>query len=196
MALPAAAVAQSADPLAPSSKWNVDYADAACFLLRDFGEGQARLSFSIRSLPLAGGKELALFLPDPNKRPLHMGQAVITLSPEGKTIRSQYLSYGAVEPGRRVVRFHADAEAWKDFASSETVAIALDTQAPIALRLDGLGAALKAVRLCEIDLVKSWGLGPEVMDLSPQFVDPKWIKHEDYPIQAIHLRLRGTVTIL
>ncbi len=184
-------------PLAPSGKWVVFNVDGECALMRDFGQGKDRINFAIQFLPLALTRNLTVTVPDTNMAVRPAGEVVATLFPAGKTTGSRYRSIRNVKgAGRHIIRFDADTEEWRDFASSATIAIALDGQAPITLKLDNLDAALKPVKLCELDLLKSWGLGPEMLQLSPQFVDRMWLSHKDYPSLAIKRNLQGAVTIL
>lgn len=197
-ALPIGAAAQPTDlPRSPSSKWVVEYADSECVLSRDYGEGSDRLTFAIRILPLSPGVTLALLMPDRDKGKVREGKAKAVLS-SGETIDSDYRSASSAGGAKtRVVRFGTTQAEIKALSSTKTLSIALDQENPIVLQMGGLGAGLKAIDLCEIDLLKSWGIDPAVRGLVPEMIgDGRWFSHKDYPSEAIRRRLRGNTTIL
>ncbi|MGV3479104.1 MAG: energy transducer TonB [Sphingobium sp.] len=198
IALPSGAAAQPVgQPRLPSGKWVVEYADSQCVLSRDYGEGEDRITFAIRFLPLAQRVGLALLMPDREKGAIYEGKVKLVLPPEGRVIESEYHSaLSAGGTGRRVVRFAVRPDALKAVASAKAISIDLERQAPTILQADAMEAALKANDLCEIDLLKRWGVDPAVRTLIPRDVGGIWMRNEDYPSLAIRRRLRGNTTIL
>lgn len=199
-ALPVQALAQGQDrqPLQPSSKWVVDYADSECRLSRTFGIGENAVT-----LRLARGGSLTSYdvvLAGPALPKLSSEISVtMALEPAGAEVKSS--GYSMMVPGQsfRFVRWYdADPAIFDQWSNAQVVKVSMGDRTKVRLNvLDGK-KALAALAACHDDLLQGWkvdvaGLRALTSLPEPSGDSAKWVNSADYPAGAIQDGIDGTV---
>jgi TonB family protein len=159
VALVSVANADGPEALAPSSPWNVDYAESECRLSRTFGAGAETFIFRIsRSASLkaveytVAGKSLKIR--DWNY------SVLLRLGPGGTSYKLPILWY-RLPSGEAAVRMLAESGLNpEETASTRTLSMDFDNSEPLQLAVGNLGKPLAALESCYDDLLKSWNIDP------------------------------------
>lgn len=198
----------------PSSPWRVDYGDSECRLLRAFGTGDAMVMLRIARGGTSGAFDSVIAGPSIPRLP----QTVpVTLALEPQTTTQEIDGYSLAVPksADRFIRwFDADASLLGQFGADQIVRISTGERYAVRLHLTQARAALAAMEVCYVDLLKGWGIDPaQVIGVA---VPPKpegggsltvaalragtrspgpagWVTSADYPTEALRQEIGGTV---
>ena len=223
LALSAMVLAQTAplaakDPLvlAPSSRWNLDYADEACRLGRSFGEGGNEVILVLAKY--APGYDIEVMASGTGLTPDRARSFSYSFDPLEKKEVDRPL-FGDMETGGTIWQFNAGlipqdalealAKAGATAAQvkavetrfakqAESVTLKIGNKAPVTLRTGHLDKGLAAMDECLDNLVTSWGYDPaEIAEIVtwPQPVGriTSWFNSRDYPDEALRKNLSGKV---
>ncbi|MET0373824.1 MAG: energy transducer TonB [Rhizorhabdus sp.] len=188
-----AGTAAAADPvpLAPSSKWQMDYAPSECRLLRSFGEGKDRTTLQLGRLDVTDAIEMALAGPHvpatDRELPVTVSTATVTQVPG---IHARGFAAGRGTPG--TLRFRPDVDLpvalRGDVAAGRPTRLGIRFVRGYAVQLDlgGMQGPLAALDRCMDDLVTAWGLDPAEQRQRKSEPEPltdpiRWFKPDDYP---------------
>lgn len=225
---PLEARADEPNALAPASLWNLDYGDDICSLRRAFGTGdngivlqfQSRYPNLGMSMTLAG--KLLRPLPPPNRVKVRFGPASLgETAREANTglnaDRTTVLQFGGVGVNANWImplvsnESHADWIArGKNWPKPDPAEIAADEQRATELYFEQKGGPrlvlqtgsmtkpLHGLRNCVDDMVRSWGIDPEVqqnLSVQPEPANNPgtWVNTGDYPIKMIRERQAALV---
>jgi TonB family protein len=188
-------IGADAGPLPANGKWVVDYQEQACLLSRRFGQATSPtvLGFEL-SMAHAEGK-LVLVVPDAEKQGKWNGKAKIRLLPSGKALTADFFS-SPLSAGRRgVVLWVSDPEI-ASLTEAGTISVTLGKDPPISLQTGGMVGALRAIRACQDDLLKTWGADPagQIDNLSVPSIS-SWFAGS-YPTEAVRQNAEGRTIAL
>ena len=187
-------------PLAPTGKWTVDYADAACILSRTYGVGDPHTTLGINPSLLASGLELITVAPGATTTRYRTMKGTLTLQPSGQTIASDISVYEIKAENKTVTTLRAQDDAAAEILRSTTLTIAFANRSQTAFAVPGMTGAAGALKACQDDLLRHWGIDPAERDLpKPTSGTPSsamWITNDDYPASALRAREQGAVTIV
>lgn len=187
----AAAAADPDTPLAPSSKWQLDYAPSECRLLRSFGEGKDRVTLQLGRLDVTDAIEMALAGPHvpatDRDLPVTVSTATVAQVPG---IQARGFAAGRDTPA--TLRFRPDVDLpvalRGDAAAGRPTQLGIRFVRGYAVRLDlgGMQGALGSLDRCMDELVTSWGLDPAEQHRRKSEPEPltdpiRWFKPDDYP---------------
>ncbi|HEX8414080.1 MAG TPA: energy transducer TonB [Sphingomicrobium sp.] len=193
-AVPAVEAAKDApgSPLAPSSKWQLDYAPSECRLVRSFGRADQKVTLQIGRLDLDQNVELALA---GHELPAINVEFVATVSTSTvKEVKIWASRYAEDDKSLGTFRFQPSntlsAALMSDVASGVPTRLRLHVPRRYDALLD-LGSfkePLRALDACMDDLVAGWGLNPAEQRSRrsgpvPDQRSATWFKAEDYPKQ-------------
>jgi TonB family protein len=182
-------------PLAPSSKWLVDYQQKACVLSRQFGPAAGSIEFDFEPSMARDSGKLVLVLPEKGGNGIWQGSASIRLQPSSKTLTAPFTS--ALVKGKRGVVMTIFQPDMGDLVAATTIAVDLGRGAPVALQTDGMTGARKALQACQDDLVKQWGVAPADRIPDPDIPDvASWFGGDVYPPEAIRAGAQGLTLML
>lgn len=196
-----AAPAHGAKPLAPAGEWAVHPGDTRCTLQRDFGEGDAKMTFALRPSPTGRFSEVVVLgRYEGGGGDLSSGRARMWLTPGAEPIETDYVSIGSPEDQSRRTSFHVEEAALREIAASETITVEAGQNA-VSFRIAATGPALAALGSCQAELLKRWGLDPDAIAAvaTPAEAlgdEALWISSEDYPDAAAHAGMAGTSLVL
>jgi TonB family protein len=195
----------SSMPLAPSSKWQMDYASGECRLIRSFGEGK-----DLVTLQFARGGDIdAIEMAIAGRRMPATGEEV-PVSVGTSTVAQVHGMHaqGVAMEDHRLgsIRFHLDVDLPTALRSdvskgkSTVLSVAFVRGYAVALNLGSMKAPLAALDACADDLVKGWGV--DLAEMRRQRSGPRpannvshWFRKSDYPDKQDHQGAGGLVSI-
>ncbi|WP_160296832.1 TonB family protein [Sphingomonas sp. ERG5] len=146
--------------LAPSGKWNIEYANNLCLLSREFGAGDAKIRLGIRPTRLGSFTQLVLIRPVSVGKTSY-GDARVTLMPSGVPAKASYNTYKPVKDIGQITTVEVRSQALAGLESTNEIAVTLGKGAAIRVAPTGMVKAMAALRVCEDDLLASWGVDPK-----------------------------------
>ena len=161
----AADAAQAQAPLAPSSSWNVDYAESECRLSRTFGPADDTIT--LRIIRGASLKAVEYTLAGTSLKIRDWNYNVLLrLGPDGTSHKLPVLSY-RLPTGEGALQIIGENELRPaEIASTRTLSVELDGAEPLQLAVGSLDKPFAALNACYDDLLTSWGIDPtKVRDL-------------------------------
>lgn len=196
-------------PLTPSGKWMVEYEKNECVLSRQFGVGTDRtMSLGIRPATLAetvtvaliGEGSLAELPKQPGKRLIRIRPAAILLAPSGHSITILGDLNGAIAGARRGALLTIKRSDLPAVLAATSLSIEGGGMA-VSIAPTGSQAALRALQICETQLMIRWGVDPTSVAAAttPPRAAPdiaEWITYQDYPQDALRRRSQGKTIIL
>ena len=196
MSVPGVASAQ----IAPSAQWAIDYGDRQCTLSRRYDSPAGPMLLSFQPEPFGDKTAVALATPMGNSTTKHEGKATITLSPQNQKIASD-LTTMPLPPIKQQMNSMTMSNAdMASLASTTGIAFAIDKEAPVTLAFANGKAALAALKACNDDLAKRWGIDPHEADAIAQPARPadsvEWVVQDDYPSSSRVKKEKGTSTIV
>ncbi|MDB5705914.1 MAG: hypothetical protein JWN66_3030 [Sphingomonas bacterium] len=183
-------------PLTPSSKWVVDYQKEGCLLTRDFGPVEAPISLGFEPSMARDGGRLVLILPDKGEGGRRDGMAHLVLQPSGKKLSASFYSM-PIRNVRRGVMIWLEAADLASLTDAVTINLDVGEAALVALQTGGMTGALRAIRACQDDLIKGWGVDPAARLPESDMPNPAIMFGNDaYPASAIRAGAQGRTVAL
>lgn len=200
MFMMAISVAVATAPLAPSEKWVVNYAPEMCTLSRAYGGADGPV-LAFRAWPLSTALDVMVIFPlkglvgEPQT-----GDAKLQFSTDPQPRKLIYARYDVAKARHRLFELHIGTGKVPDISQAASV----DTTLPghrTAFQLPKFAAALAALKTCNDELVKSWGIDPdeEAHVATPAELTKDLrnsIGPQDYPARALSMSHYGTTNML
>lgn len=190
------AAAGTAQALEPSSKWTVEYEDNMCVLSRGYGAGKAMRVVGIKPVTFGDMIDIVMVV-DSGDSTYRLGSGTLTLEPAGEVIEGRVRSWKTPGKPKRIVALEVPRAALPRIAAANRLSIKADKA---AIRIVNVGAvkAMAALDACEKDLAASLepdttpGAQPLAVAASSATSPAQWMTPNDYPQEAVHLKLDGT----
>ncbi|MEO7170810.1 MAG: energy transducer TonB [Pseudomonadota bacterium] len=141
------------------------------------------------------GGRLAFVLPHKGGVGIVQGKTNIALQPSGKTVTATFVSVPLKE--RRSIVMVVGAQDVDDLVAAKTIGVQLERGVPIILQTGGMTGARQALRTCQEDLARQWGVDPA--DKIPDSDIPAigtWFDGDAYPGEAIRSGAEGRTLAL
>lgn len=194
--LAALAPAEAPPPeLAPSGKWQVEYAKSSCIISRTFGDGEQRTLFGLKAAPYSATVPLVVVRPASVGRS-ERGTADVLFSGGFIPEYANYVTF--TSKGTRVTQIAVPREALDSLAKGDSVTIRAGRWVNVALKPSGFDKVLKAVNDCEADLLASWGFDKAMQAAvlsRPNGRLAGVFKADDYPENELIMGIGGTVGV-
>jgi hypothetical protein len=211
-AVPTAPVAEASAPetLKRSGAWVVDYNRDACHLIAQFGAGPDMIIMRLTRYEPGDWFDLDLYghrLANTDVRSKATidfglrGTPVEALTTNGKTGDLPMMHLGSMrldgweseEPEEVGPQLHPQQE-----AAVSGVAVKIGRKKPFRLDFGSLAKPMEQLRICQADLLKSWGYDPVVQATLSKPVRPanssaRWLRTSDYPPGAVAKGQNGIV---
>jgi len=155
--------ATNADPghkaLAPSSPWNVDYAESECRLARTFGTGAEALTLRISRAANLKAVEYTVASKSLKIRDWN-DSVLLRLEPGGTSHKLPMLWY-RLPTGEAALRaFGENGLGAAEIATTRTISLEVDGADPLQLAVGNIEKPLAALDSCYDDLLTTWGIDP------------------------------------
>jgi TonB family protein len=175
----------------PPGKWTVDYGNVRCSLARRLGGPQSPVLILTSYL---GRDEPEVILMRDGSEPLPAlpERVDVVLSPSGEVTHGKLRSR-RVQVGR-VASVQDLGEGFIDrFAAASAIRLQAKGRALVELQTPSAAAAVAALRACNADLLRSWGVDPDVQLKSKAIQTSGTISDNDYPSALIAAGEKGPV---
>jgi TonB family protein len=192
-------LAAMADPvaLAPSSKWQVEYAESMCILSRNFGTGADMVTLGLRPLPMSQHSEIVLVTRDKAPNRLN-GHAEIALLPAAHPAVGSFSRFPMSTGQGRIATMSFEDDALAGIEQASAIDIRLD-KATRRLATPGIAGAMKALSACQDNLLVHWGIDPGERQREvthPSGNPARFFSPGDYPMSATSIGARGRVVAI
>lgn len=191
------AATTAATPLMPAGKWIVDYRKDMCIASRAFGPADNSFMFGIKPSIMIGSDDQTLFfvLPKTGGNEARHGEAVITLQPSGEQKKVPYISAVPKDMDVRGYEVGSDAEFTARLAQSTVVSMKAGKD-ELLFATGKVEPVLKALKACNDNLLRSWGIDPTAQARTPSGVSPAdWFPQDSYPTEAKQRGMQGRSVI-
>lgn len=157
------------EPLPPSAKWVVDYADDMCTLGREFGPD--KVTFGLRPSQIGGASALGVvMMPGAHQSRHYEFQGKLKFT-DGDETEVRTNAYWLSSQRMRVVTVNLSAESIAKLKSGEPFGYPVGRNQHVWFKPDGIQNAMVALEDCNRDLMISIGVPPE--ELTAVSVGPK-----------------------
>lgn len=200
-----AVAAEPPPPMAPTSKWNLDYAETECRLMRSFGEGKNEVLFQISRYDLIDRWDMGLAGP---RFPVTEANQPVTVSTSTVAEVPGMMAQGfaSSHDAPATLRFRPDVDLPKAFRSDivagkpTILGIRFAHRYAAQFDLGPMAGAIAALDKCSDNLIASWGLDPAQQRSLKSAPEPlespaKWFRPEDYPAGLSRMGMGGAVII-
>ena len=173
--------------LQPTGTWRVEYSQNMCVLAHQFGTGKSQVTFALRPMPLGQWDDMVVISRSSKFSPDY-GDGTVTLQPGSETIKDYYRSVTVTDGPSRVTTIQAQHDQMTDLANAAEVSFKAGKNVDVTIAPPNMKAALKALQICQDDLLRSWGLDPAMQatiatratsDLA------RSVTSDDYPSDAL-----------
>lgn len=150
--------AQNPPPSTAASRWQIDYGEYRCRLSRRFGEA-APVDLAIRIDPGLETADLIVVNPAWPRSPALPSRVRVVLSPSGSSYDAAARSAPVPSAQHRFMRVsEIDREFLERLSGSNRLVIEGDGRELLSLDLPQAAQATRALRTCQDDLVRGWGI--------------------------------------
>lgn len=187
---------------APESgdRWQVDYGDTKCRLMRHFGATDQNYRLEIERDWALGGYKWGLH---GTGLPIYSSTTIeVMRSAQAGANRVKADSYVARKGEEKAIRWHdADGQFFDALRDDEQIRIKGPKNLDVSLSLPRLGAAVKALETCEDKLFATWGVDANQFRLLSVRAEPsgnagRWVTNDDHPRADLARGNEGTTTFL
>jgi TonB family protein len=187
-----------ADPIpkSPTDRWVVDFDDAQCVAMRNYGTKDSPFVLALKQPALGEVMQLSVVRRGIGPRFAEQHDASISLD-EGKSIALTVVSAAVKQTGNIIVRTNIPRSTFDLVARSRTMRIRAKDQLDEAFQLSQVDGVLKVLDQCAADLQHAWNVtDPEVATLKKRASGSiaGLISPDDYPGVALDEDQGGTVS--
>lgn len=188
--------ASSPVPLEPSGPWRVEYADAMCIVGRTFGTGDQQIILGFRPGPMSEHFRVAVYVADKGKK-VTRGEAELIFD-DLPPVKAPFLRGPIAIDGMNLVQIDTKRPEISALNSAKRFQIrAGDLHTTFVVK--NIAGAMKALEVCEKDLLLDWGMDPAVLASIETHAFHKNVVSlfsvDDYPGEAIRRNEQGTVGV-
>lgn len=181
-------------PLTPQGPWQVSPEGIGCLASRSYGLTKEATVFlqhdmSKQSIEIAISASSKLL-------PAGIGQIKLVLRPGGQDMTASFRTDPIGGDGTSISRIFLDASSFKELQSANQVELG---DVGLALYLSALPRAVAAIETCNAEILKSWGVNPDLYTfgrLAVPLNPGRWFSHESYPSDAKKRHVSGKVVAL
>lgn len=172
----------------PTGKWLVEYAKDQCLLSRGYGTDTKPLIVTFERLPMM--QKVGIFvLKNANKQEMEGGEIEVGTG-DGHSASSRFSAYTIPSRDLRLVHTEVSGEVLTSIGRSERVDIRASGELNERFAVPGIGAALRALDDCTLDLGRAWGFTIEQQKAMRQAAEPvvklgTFFSSDDYPSAAL-----------
>ncbi|WP_404337607.1 energy transducer TonB [Sphingomonas sp. MMS12-HWE2-04] len=208
---PTAAMADTApEVLQRTGRWMLDYDRDSCRMVGQFGTGDDQMLLRITRFDLSDTFDLAVFGNRVASDHLQV-EATVSFGLDGKpeprkglagtTGKMKTVWFNSMRFDGAQLRSYKDPPLPKVTAESEAavtgVTVEMRGKKPFRLEFGSLAKPMAQMRVCQEDLIKSWGYDAVVqanLREPPKPIDPeRWLQVDDFPMEALRQSQSGMV---
>ena len=190
-ASPAAAVQ------APTGRWNVDWGNWKCTLMRQ-NAGETTRAFALMSTPGTGWWQLRLISGEwPEGALSNPDQLTLRLQPAGTA--PAILPWVENSPAGRMLNIgRLDDDFPEALAAAQSIRVERNGEPVFEMSFANATEAIAALRECEQGVMREWGIDPAAhvaLRALPRGDIARFVTNDDYPMSALREGHEGTVVV-
>lgn len=190
------ASAQGAAPLVPTAKWVVDFDEAQCVAMRNYGTESKPLLFVLKQ-PAAGEIMQVAVLRKGVRSSKYADQVDGWVRIDnGTAIASSMIKFHVKERGERVLMTNMPLAQFAAVRKAQSLSIAAPLEFNGTFQLGSMGPLMNVMDSCVADLRKVWNAGTGSLKKSSAGNLQGLIRADDYPGIAITKMKSGTVSFI
>lgn len=196
LAMIAAVAALQTEPLKPSGKWVVDYAEDMCTVARPFGPDGTTFGFRPDGFAGQGGM-IVVIQPATSGARHHQFKQQIEVADGGEAIQVNPRSYYLRDRKSRIITMIVNAETLGRLKAAPSFDLPVNAREHVAFAPTDLDAALKALDACSDDLMTTHGV--PVAELADAVVRTSPVRAErwfNYPSSSVASGAEGRIVTL
>src|SRR4030095_15693568 len=170
----------AADP-APAGRWNVDWGNWKCTLMRQ-NPGEGTLAFALMSTPGTGWWQVRAISSDwPEGALSSLDQLTLRLQPAGTSYTGQ-LEVEKTPAGRMLNVYRLDDDFPEALAAARSIRIERNGELVFEMSFGNAAGAIAAVRECEHGVLRAWGIDPvahAALRVLPQGDLSRFLRNDD-----------------
>lgn len=187
-------------PMQPSGPWSMEYAENACVLSRNYGQGTDQVTIAFRPYALSNGVDFLVTSSEETSKSRTNNNATIILSASEKPIKREYSSYFQQAIGKRIFTTYFTDTELDLISDGNSLSISLANKPMMTFAVRGLKSARVALNACRADLLKSWSIivppdGSRAV-AATLVTNSDFLNSSDYPIGALLEGKEGTSTLM
>lgn len=184
-------------PKPPTGKWIVDFDDAQCVAMRDYGTKKKPLFLILKEPPMGDVMQVAVIQRGEGTNLAEQMHAVVTPD-KGPSMRMTMVSAAASQTGNTLFRMNMTHDQFAKVAAARSVRIDADSDLDEAFELTDVPPLLRVLDRCVADLRQVWNVKDAEADADQQQTVGRSIRgifsSEDYPAASLDEDQDGTVT--
>jgi TonB family protein len=193
-----ALAAAGAQPAAIAGKWIAHDDGKMCGLARTSAGGD-KVLFAVTLRPGGETSELRFLMPKGWVGP-EQPKIVTSLFPAGTRAEATALNFSEPGGGAVVLKAYLDHGFLEQLAQSNRITVAVEGKLVIETGYARAGGAVKALRDCGDQLLRSWGVDTSMLEKLQRKPKPigsvaSWVNASDYPRAALAAGLSGTSVV-
>jgi hypothetical protein len=179
-----ASPASAAGPLQPTGQWNVDFGDAHCIAMRDYGTKAAPLFLALKPSPVGDVMQLT----------------VLSAVDEAAPVKVSVLRYPAKSGGLRVVAINLAPDRFRPVRTASVLGVRSASGVSHSFALTQMAPVAAALDRCVAGLRSAWHIGEAGGGVSqpamPKQPLASYFSTNDYPAVAVRSEATGTVAMV
>lgn len=197
LGLIAPSLAHAEPPLSPLKPWVVDYGEAQCLALREYGRAEDPLTFAIRPAPNGETYELVLGRKGVGPKFAEELKGTVNFG-QGPPIKAWLLHYGTKAPKVELYTFRISAVEMAQARATDSVTLHSKGSPDVTFSLANMPALLKSLEECTADLKRYWNMDGDTGKMAvPSKGDiRKVFTSDDYPSEAMKRMQEGSAQFL
>jgi hypothetical protein len=190
--------ARGAEPLQPIGKWNVDFGDAHCIALRNYGSPANPVTLGLKPSPIGDVMQVSVLRSAADKQ-VDQFDGTLTLD-RAPALKVSILGYGSKSGRRRINTMNVPLSTFRAIRSANSLRLRSPGEVDVAFALSQLEPVARALDRCVAGLREVWHLGEHsaVIKKEASLDKPlrKLFSSDDYPGDAVIANASGTVALI
>lgn len=187
------------EPLAPTSKWTVEYEENMCVMSRGFGGPPEQVRFAIRPIQIGQNYEVILIRPGATGALTKSGKGKLTFPGRSEVVDTDYARYRLEKQDKTLFRFSIVEADIQTMLAAPNFEVDFGDDGIFRLAPAEIGKAFGVLQNCQNELLADWGVDKDALSriVTPAKLKSGAITNNDYPASALRQSQSGiTVTLV
>ncbi len=188
----------AAPPLAPTAKWNVDFGDAHCIAMRDYGTAAKPLMLAFKPSPIGDVMQLSVVRANA-KNAIDQYDGMIVVD-QALRVKVSVLGYPAATGPNRIDSINLPLSDFAPLRTAKFLDVRSSGEIDVSFALSDMAPVTRALDRCVAGLRSLWNIADAAGRIrqGPRPLKPltAYFKTEDYPTVAVLGNVSGKVEMM
>ena len=194
----AAAFPQAVAPLQPNGKWTVDFGDAHCIAMRNYGTDAAPVMLAFKPSPIGDVMHVSVVRPS-KKKDINQYPGSLTVD-AARPMMVSVLGYPAKAGATRIASVNLSLDDFRPIRAATAMRLRSGLEFDRNFALTQMTPVTNALDRCVTGLRKLWNIGDAANTIREEAQPEKslvsYFSSDDYPSVAVHEDATGTVQMM